>query len=156
MLPVAVSLAASLGLLAISAAALATLWLFAVLWLGLLWRIEQHQEAGFARLDAVIRLAVIAALVALALLALNGSGPLQTGWLALKALLFALAITCGLVIRRVFAPFGPAFAQLVSTGSTPDIERTIDGCLQRTRPFVIVIWLCLIGAAALGVIKPSL
>ena len=49
-----------------------------------------------------------------------------------------------------------AFARLAGEGSTPDIEQAIDTSLRRTRPFVIVIWACLIGAAAVGVIKPAL
>lgn len=156
MLPVSVSLVTAMGLANWPAVVIATVWAFAAAWLVLLWRVEVTHAAGLALIDGLIRVGVIATLVVLGVATLRGAGPITGPWLGIKLLLFALAITCGLVIRRVFAPFGAAFARLGAEGSTPEIERAIDTSLRRTRPFVIVIWGCLIGAAAVGVAKPAI
>ena len=156
MLPVSLSLATAIGLAPWPPVVIAALWAFAAIWLVLLWRVEATHAAPLKTIDGIIRLLVIATLAVLGFAALAGHGPITTGWLGIKLLLFALAIACGLAIRRVFAPFGAAFGQLVAIGLTPEIEQTIDASLRRTRPLVIVIWACLIGAAAVGVVKPGL
>ncbi len=156
MLPVSLSLVTAMGLANWPAIVLATVWAFAAAWLVLLWRVEATHAAALALIDGLIRIVVIATLVVLGVATLMGKGPITGPWLGIKLLLFALAITCGLAIRRVFAPFGAAFGRLAVEGSTPEIEQAIDTSLRRTRPFVIVIWACLIGAAAVGVAKPAL
>ena len=156
MLPVSLPLVTSLSLAQWPALLVYTVWAFAALWLVLLWRVEATHAAALAAIDALIRILVIATLVVLGISALRETGPITGAWVGIKLLLFALAISCGLMIRKLFAPFGAAFGRLASEGSTPDIEQAIDTSLRRTRPFVIVIWACLIGAAAVGVIKPAL
>ena len=156
MVPVSMTLVTLLKLATWPTLILATVWAFAALWLVLLWRVEATHAKALATIDGLIRVLVIATLVVLAIGALRGTGPVVGGWVGLKLLLFATTIACGLMIRRLFAPFGAAFGQLVASGSTPALERIIDISLRRTRPFVIVIWICLIGAAAVGVIKPGL
>lgn len=156
MLPASLSLATAMGLASWPHVVLAAVWAVATAWLVLLWRVEATHAAALSVIDGLIRVVVIATLAVLGVAALTGTGPITGPWLGIKLLLFALAIGCGLVIRRVFAPFGAAFARLGSEGSTPEIERAIDTSLQRTRPFVMVIWACLIAAAVVGVTKPGL
>lgn len=156
MLPVSLSLVTAIGLANWPAIVLATVWAFAAAWLVLLWRVEATHAAALALIDGIIRVIVIATLVVLGVAALRATGPITAPWIGIKLLLFALAIGCGLVIRRIFAPFAAAFARLGSEGSTPEIEQAIHSSLRRTRPFVILIWACLIGAAAVGVAKPAL
>ena len=156
MVPVSLTLVTNLGLAQWPGVLLYTVWAFTALWLVLLWRVEATHAAALAAIDALIRVLVIATLVVLGISALRGTGPLAGAWVGIKLLLFALAISCGLMIRKLFAPFGAAFGRLASEGSTPDLEQALDTSLRRTRPFVIVIWACLIGAAAVGVIKPAL
>ncbi|MEL7297950.1 MAG: hypothetical protein AAGJ86_09830 [Pseudomonadota bacterium] len=156
MLPVGVSLAASIGQVVLPAGALLGIWLLAAVWLAMLWHIEKTHHAATTKVDAVVRIIVILALAGFAVAGLSDSGPVKSDWVAIKMLLFATAITCGLMIRKVFAPFGAAFGQLVTQGSSPEVEQTIDGSLKKSRPFVIVIWLCLIAAAAVAAIKPAL
>lgn len=76
-------------------------------------------------------------------------------WLALKVGCYGLAIGCGIGIRLQLKPFGPAFASLMTTGSTPDVERALRQSIERSMPFVIAIWTLVLTAAALGVFKPG-
>jgi hypothetical protein len=70
-------------------------------------------------------------------------------------LLYAVAIGCGIGIRYRLRPFGPAFGQLLSTGSSPDVESTLTASVRRSIPFVAVIWACVLAAAVLGVVQPG-
>ncbi len=122
MLPVSLSLVTAIGLANWPAVVLATVWAFTAAWLVLLWRVEATHAAALAVIDGLIRVVVIATLVVLGVATLMGKGPITGPWLGIKLLLFALAITCGLVIRRVFAPFGAAFARFGSVGSSYEFE----------------------------------
>ena len=68
---------------------------------------------------------------------------------------YALCILCGVLIRRELRPFGPAFGQLMTTGSTPEVEKAILGSIRRCEPYVYAIWVLVFVAAVLGVVKPG-
>ncbi|WP_406316026.1 hypothetical protein OHA77_03260 [Streptosporangium sp. NBC_01639] len=137
------------------------IWAAALGWLAL--TIADHRTHGrfpvVRRVDWAIRVGLVAALAVGALYTLLAAKPFgvttEPGWLGGKLLLYALAIAAGLGIRLTLRPFGPAFGALTSTGSTPEVERTlrrsVDGCL----PYVWVIWGSVLGAAVLGVLKPG-
>jgi hypothetical protein len=76
-------------------------------------------------------------------------------WLGAKVLAYGLCILMGVLIRRELKPFGPAFGQLMTTGSTPEVERAIVGSIKRCEPYVFAIWGLVLAAAVLGVIKPG-
>jgi len=67
-----------------------------------------------------------------------------------KFLIFACMVAFGLVIRVHLRPFGPAFARLISEGPGDEVNRVISTSLARSRPFVYLIWLGLLVAAALS------
>ncbi|WP_282780454.1 MULTISPECIES: hypothetical protein [unclassified Nocardia] len=136
-------------------------WLFAAVWLTL--AVIAHRThgrlAGIHRADLAIRVAVIAGALASGGYALVAAEPFgvttDPRWLGGKILLYGLAIAAGLGIRMTLRPFGPAFATLMSEGSSEPVERTlrrsVDGCL----PYVWTIWGSVLAAAALGVLKPG-
>jgi len=80
-------------------------------------------------------------------------GWIRGDWIALKLLLFAVTVGCGLAIRIALKPFGPAFASLMEGGSRPATEGAIQRSLTRARPFVIAIWIALVLEAALGIFQ---
>jgi hypothetical protein len=135
-------------------------WLLAAGWLAA--TVADHHHPGrrpwVRRLDWTVRVALAVGLAAAALYALVAARPFGVDtnprWLGGKLLLYAVAIGCGLGIRLTLRPFGAAFGALMTGGSTPEVERalrrSVDGCL----PFVWGIWGSVLGAAALGVLKP--
>ncbi len=133
-------------------------WVVSAIWLVVTIQSHRQPPPWLKRLDWAIRLAVITAMGGGALYTLLATEPFgvhtNPKWLGAKILLYTIAIACGLGIRLRLRTFGPAFGTLMTTGSTPDIERrlrqSIDGCL----PYVWGIWLSVLGAAALGVLKP--
>ncbi|WP_216893097.1 hypothetical protein [Nocardia alni] len=139
----------------------ASVWVFALIWLAL--TVTEHRTHGrlaaVHRGDLAIRIVVVAGMAAGGLYTLFAHAPFgvttNPKWLGGKIILYCVAIAAGLGIRITLRPFGAAFAALLTSGSTPEVERTlrrsIDGCL----PYVWAIWGSVLGAAALGVLKPG-
>jgi uncharacterized membrane protein len=152
MLATGVQLAAMQGWLAWPPVALAASWGVCGAWLLMVLLIHHHgsSEPGkkLARFDFAFRVLVLASLLLLAGWSmLAGALP---GWLAFKLFCFALAVACGLAIRMVLRPFGPAFALMASGRGTPEVDHTIGRAIARCKPFVWVIWALLVLSAAAG------
>lgn len=154
-------------------------WMLVPVWiLGLVWLwmvVTEYRSHGAAsprllwirRLDLWIRYAVIAGTVGFGAALLVGGNAVASGlsglditsnprWLGLKIAMYGTAILCGVMIRRDLRPFGPSWVALVSGGvSTPEIEAGIGGAIHRSERWVYVIWVCVIGAAVLGIVKPG-
>jgi hypothetical protein len=160
MLPVGVSLSATMGWWHTREGVVPVVWVLSGLWLWMVWAIHHHQGKPLAetlrRIDFGIRVLVILAMVGYGVTGLVGGGPINQPWLAAKALLYGLLVLCGLMIRVMAQPFGPAFAEIMRSGSTPDAEARLNGAMNRARPFVVLIWIGLVAMAWLGAVKPSL
>ena len=152
--PIGAQLAAGLDLSPIDGVWLWLVWIVAVGWIFMVREIHRREGSAAARtlgnIDLVLRVVFIGALVASALASFGLGQPYATTWLALKVLLFAGAVSCGVAIRIAFKPFVPAFLQLVAEGSTPAVEARLKGTLGRTRPFVIGIWVLAAATAFIG------
>ncbi|MEM1261061.1 MAG: hypothetical protein AAGH76_01565 [Pseudomonadota bacterium] len=153
-LPVGITLAMRLGL--IDAQYKLLVWGVCGVWLAMVIALHFNHAPWLARLDTTLRSAVAIAALVGAWLAVTGDAVTPARWVAAKLAVFGLIVGCGLAIRRVFAPFGPAFGALVRDGSSPEVEAVISGSLARSRPFVVAIWVLLITAAWLGLTKPAL
>lgn len=134
-------------------------WLLALLWLALVVSLARRPPparlALLRRIDYGVRLAVILALGSAGLAGLAGAGPLAVPWLAGKALLFSALVASGLAVRLLAAPFGPAFAEVLASGSRPDLEATLSRAMARAKRVVVLIWVLLVAAAWLGLAKPA-
>ncbi|HYH72812.1 MAG TPA: hypothetical protein VD764_06310 [Nocardioides sp.] len=144
-------------------------WLLALVWVaGLAWLTVslidyRGGDTPLARLsqraDLVVRYTLSAVLLAVAVYTMVATDPFGVDtnprWLGAKLAAYALCIFCGVMIRRQLLPFGPAFGRLVTSGSTPEVERDILGSIRRCEPWVYAIWSLVLLAAALGVVKPG-
>jgi hypothetical protein len=158
-LPLGVTLAVRGGWWASGAVAAAASWALAAVWLalviGLARRPPPPRLAALRRMDYGVRTAVIAATAGAGAAGLFGVGPLATAWLAGKAILFAALVASGLAVRVLAAPFGPAFAAVMQSGSTPALEATLQQAMARAKRVVVLIWLLLVAAAWLAIAKPA-
>ncbi|TYB64254.1 hypothetical protein FXF51_21180 [Nonomuraea sp. PA05] len=136
-------------------------WVLALGWLAL--TVADHRTHGrfpaVRRADWAIRLGLVAVIACSAVYTLVASRPfgVETNprWLGAKLLLYALTIAAGLGIRLKLRAFGPAFAALSASGSTPEVERALRGSVDGCLPYVWTIWAGVLGAAVLGVLKPG-
>ncbi len=133
----------------------ALVWLIALLWFAnvnyLYFTNNQAAKARLSQWDLYFRIVVVLGLFGLSVAALMGQGPIGPNWLAIKIMIFAALVACGIWIRIQLRPFVLAFGQLMTTGSSPEVEATLSHALGRCRPAVYLIWLGLIVNAALGI-----
>lgn len=126
-------------------------------WAWLAWTIHvKHGPAGdpFKRVDEIWRWLLVAAL--LGVLGAAWAQIIDMPWfIALKCGLLAATILLGLRIRGQLKAFGPALGALMTTGSTPEVEATLNRSMGAARPTVMAIWACLIAAAFLGLWTPT-
>jgi hypothetical protein len=156
-LPTGATLASVTGHVSLPTVVIAAIWVLALVWLWLAWRIHlKHLAPGAAvrRIDLAIRWLVLAGLIAIGggIVAGVVDAPLFIG---LKLVVLAAAIATGLWVRSLIAPFGRAFAALVATGPTPEGDQMIARTLARARPAVMLIWAFLLTAAFLGFWRPQ-
>ncbi len=72
-----------------------------------------------------------------------------------KLLLFAAVLLLGQLLRARLRPLRQGLAQLVTTGPSPELDATMRGSLARSRPYSVAIWVALLSAALMGVLKPG-
>lgn len=154
MLPVGLTLAAGLRLSPIQGPWLIAVWLASLVWLAVVLAIHRTHSAPLTLADGWFRALLAVVLLGAAMTSLAGAGPFATGWLALKVALFAVAVACGLGIRLVLRPFGPALAALLAGEVSDDVEHALARSLRRTYPLVFGIWGAVLAAAALGIAQP--
>lgn len=80
--------------------------------------------------------------------------PLAAPWLALKAFMFGLIFLAAIMIDVSFKSVGPLLGKLVAEGSSDATELPLLAAMNRTRIWVIIIYLLLLGTAFLGNVKP--
>jgi len=84
-----------------------------------------------------------------------------TGRLALapyvgaKLLLFAAVLLFGYLLRARLAPLRQGLAELATAGPSTVREEAMRVSLARSRPYSVAIWLALLAAALMGVLKPG-
>ncbi|MDD9826964.1 MAG: hypothetical protein OXU92_01080 [Deltaproteobacteria bacterium] len=157
-----VHMAAHAGWLPLSAGWLAAIWALSLGWLAMVLLLHFGPRLGAAAAGLAVPLAKVdfgfRAVLALglggfaigALLAPQSGPPLVAPWLAVKLLVFAALVGCGLGIRIALRPFGPAFAALQSGPPSPEHNLAIAQSLAHCRPLVLAIWAGLLLNAALG------
>ncbi|MFO1510751.1 MAG: hypothetical protein U1F31_13415 [Steroidobacteraceae bacterium] len=130
-------------------------WFAAIIWVCsnlyiYLHRADRSRIQPVLRFDAWWRAILLVVAAGAAIAALLGAGITSDTALALKLLLFALAVALSLVLRALFKPYRPAL-QRIATGGDNAIESAVmASALARARPIVFLIWLLVITAAAVG------
>lgn len=102
-----------------------------------------------ALIDRIVRYAVGAGLVALAVL--QSDWPL---WLRLKLALFAGVIGCGVIIRFRLIHHFTTWAAIVGQGSTPEREALLRRTYWRATSVLALLWLQVVTIAVLAVLRP--
>ncbi len=158
MLPVGLQLAAGVDASPVTGVWMILVWIGAFAWLGLAHSSTKRRGTPLgkrlANIDLAVRVALIAVLGIAAVASFAGGDPFGDNWVALKVLLYAYILVCGLGIRFSFAPFGPAFRRLMAEGSTPEIEAAIRRPVAIVKPWVFALWGGLVVMALIGIAQP--
>lgn len=76
-------------------------------------------------------------------------------WIAGKLLILAVVILLGLIMRLRFRAFFDGLSRLETDGQSEAVDSMMATSLARARPFGHAIWLLLLWAALLGIVKPG-
>lgn len=151
---IGLQMSAQFSLIAISTTALSATWAVCLVWFAnvnwLYFTQNMPAKARMSQIDLWFRIAVVITLVFFGATSLLGDGPIRAPWLAVKILIFAALVTCGIYIRIQLKPFVAAFGTLMTKGSSAEVEQALSGSLARVRPAVYLIWLGIVVNAALG------
>jgi len=76
-------------------------------------------------------------------------------WIAGKLMILAIVILLGLIMRLRFRGFFDGLEKLESDGQSEAVDAMMAASLKRARPFGHAIWLLLLWASLLGIVKPG-
>lgn len=132
---------------------LGPVWLFIVLgaWM------KQGTDFGrtLAKLDIWVRTALVVG-IPVSVIYSTMTGRLEdTPWITGKLMILAAIILFGVIMRVRLQGFFDGVDQLEADGPSPETDQQMATSLKRARPFVHAIWLFLLWAALLGVVKPG-
>ncbi len=142
---------------------LIAIWVAGLVWLWMVVADYRRQPARYAdlvhRVDGVVRIALVVGLLGVSIYAFAATDPFgvtsNPKWLAGKVAAYAFCILGGIMIRVKLRGFGPAWGELMSSGSTPEVERRLHVAIRGSIPYVMLIWAMVVVAAFLGVVKPG-
>jgi hypothetical protein len=158
-LPFGVMLSRELGLVHVSDAGIAGVWLFTLAWAaislgGAHWS-EKPVGRTLARINRWIIGILGVSLVAVGAWSYFGDGPFDTRWLATKVALYGLVNLTVLGIEASFIPVGPAFGRLFTEGSTPAVEAAISKGMQATMFWVYSSYILILIVGFIGIARPE-
>lgn len=160
MVPLSLSLAVGGGWIALPGAVVALAWVVGSAWLWLVWDSHTHDQTPRAarnrRIETWLKFAITAFYLWLGLASLITGAPIGIPWLAWKATLFGAIFLAAIMIDVSFKPVGPLLGALMTQGSSDATEIPLRRTMDRTRIWVMLVYLLLLGTAWLGVVKPSL
>jgi hypothetical protein len=158
MVPVGFTLGTQLGLTEFARGLLPVIWVVALIWLGLTWRIyllgRDPRAASLARIDHWVRVTVAALFISLGALSWVQGGPVATAWLAGKVFLFGIVVVIGLMLRKIIRDWAVGFGQLRDPAQQEAGNRRIFGAYRRATRLAHLLWLLVAIIALLGVTKP--
>ncbi len=155
MLPTGIHLSAAMGYITLSTTGRILLWLICLAWLAniiILYVLnKQSLKHRMEAIDFCFRIFLVLGLGGISIYALLTDRLIPPDWLAVKLLIFALLVACGLAIRIFIRPFTVAFANMVREGRTDAGDVIMANSIRRCRYVVIGLWLGLLVNAAIGI-----
>ena len=158
MVPVSLSVVAFGGYWAVPGGLLLAAWAVALVWIWLVWDAHFHdmtpRAARNRRCEFWLKNAITLGYVWLGIQSLATGAPLAPKWLAAKALLFGLIFAAAIMIDVAYKPVGAQLARLLKEGSSDATEVPLRATMDRTRIWVLAVYLLLIATSYFGVAKP--
>lgn len=158
--PLSLSVAAAGGWIALPLGLLAGAWVLGAAWLWLVWDSHLHDQTPRAvrnrRIETWIKLAITGFYLWLGVSSLISEAPIAIPWLAWKATLFGAIFVAAIMIDVAFRPVGAQLGALIANGSSDATELPLRRTMDRTRIWVLLVYLLLLATAWLGVVKPNL
>jgi hypothetical protein len=157
--PLGFTLASMLGLVPIDGVWMWLLWIASALWFWFMWLVHWRRKApvgpALAKWDWRIRYLLIAVFAGTGASSLLTGWPYPTRWLALKVLLFAGAIVCGIFVRFCIKQAYRSALQAIAAGRATAADNEEFRILMVKGTWaLVVLWVLLFAIGALGALKP--
>lgn len=157
--PTGMTIAYNRGWAPVGVPALLVIWIVSLAWAWLVWNVHRPTAPEWGkklkRVEDVWNY-VLLAIVAVALIVSIAAGELfPENWLRLKIALYGATVVILIVVNFMFKPFGPAFARLLTEGSSPEVEDIITTTVNKGKPWIWAIWAIVVINTALGIFTPA-
>jgi len=157
LLPIGFTLATTFGS-EIKGTALAMIWLFSIVWLGLIWMVHFKKETAtgelLRQLDLLIRYILSGLLIALGIFCLTTNQIIQSDWLSLKIIIFGLILVNGIWIRAIVGRMRKSIQLTQDSHTKTEGEESIKKDQAVLNKAALLIWVLVILMAFLGELKP--
>lgn len=156
--PLGFTLASMLGLVPLGGWGLLALWVLSALWFWFMWLVHWRRKTPGGRMLAVwdwrLRYLLIALFAGSALWSLATGWPYPTAWLALKVLLFAGVMACGIAVRHcIREAYRDALPAIAEGRATAAHEAQFRSLMVKGTWALVVLWTLLFTIGALGASK---
>lgn len=160
MVPVTITMLVLGGWAALPLWLVALSWIVGGVWLALVWGAYLNDQTPLAarlrKIEFWLKCALTLGYMALGLAGMAGIEALALpGWLAAKAVLFAVIFAAAIMIDVAYKPVGPLLMRLIEEGSSDATEAPLLKAMNRTRIWVLMLYALLVITAALGTLKPG-
>lgn len=156
--PLGLTLASMLGLVAIRGAGLVAVWTLSTLWFWFMWQTHwKHRTPEgrtWAKWDWRLRYVLIAGAVGTGVVSLLTGQPFAAPWLAWKVILFGGVLTCGIGIRYYIRKAYVAWPRIWAGAPDPGDEAIVRSAMWRGTYVLWMLWLLLAVIGYLGAAKP--
>jgi hypothetical protein len=158
MVPVSLAVVSLGGFWDVPGSLLTGAWMAGLIWIWLVWDAHFHdmtpRAARNRRIEFWLKNVITLGYLWLGLQSLLTGAPLAPTWLAAKALLFGLIFATAIMIDVAYKPVGPQLARLLKEGSIDATEIPLRATMDRTRIWVLTVYLLLVVTSYLGAVKP--
>jgi len=157
LLPIGFTLATTFGS-EIKGSALTSIWLFSIVWLGLIWMVHFKKETVtgelLRKLDLLIRYILSLLLIALGIFCLTTNSIIQSDWLSWKIIIFGLILVNGIWIRAIVGRMRKSITLAQESDTKIEGEKSIKKDQAVLNKAALLIWVLVILMAFLGELKP--
>ena len=157
LLPIGFTLATTFGS-EIKGTALTVIWLFSIVWLGLIWLVHFKKETAtgelLRKLDLLIRYILSGLLITLGIFCLTTNQIIQSDWLSWKIIIFGLILVNGIWIRAIVGRMRKSIQLAQDSDTKTEGEELIKKDQEVLNKAALLIWVLVILMAFLGELKP--
>lgn len=153
--PLGLQMANTMGIVAVPSTLMLALWAMTVFWMANVMFLHLSNnvavKAIMGTIDYWLRISVVIAVLAYAVVGLMDAQLIRAPYISYKMIIFAVLVVFGLMVRIALKDFMPAYVQLIKSGPTEAVNRTLTRSMKLAKPWVWGIWVGLFVNAAIGV-----
>ncbi len=134
------------------------MWLFVIIWLSITFTAFRYRGTDkglyYTKIDEAVRYVIIPLLIGFGSYSLMTGWPFTASWYAAKAIIYALLLVIGLLLRFIMREWVVLFRILDAEGPNSEVENRLSRSLAFGRLLAYFYWIGIATVAWFGVFKP--